>query len=123
MTALPKNIYFDASDDIVNKYNNTVYRTIKLKPLDVTSDSYAEYNKDSNVTKPKFKVDDHVRISKCKNIFSKGYNQNWSEEIFVVSKIKDTVLWTYIITDLNGGKVGGSFYEKKFQKQIKTNSE
>ena len=62
MTAVSKNIYFDVLDDIVNKYNNAVHRTIKMKPIDVTSDSYAEYNEDSNVTKPKFRVGDHVRI-------------------------------------------------------------
>ena len=76
-------------DNIDNKYNNTVHRIIKIKPIDVTSDSCAEYNEDSNVTEPKFKVGDHVRISKCKNIFAKGYTQNRSEEHFVVSKIKD----------------------------------
>ena len=48
-----------------------------MKPIDVTSDSYAEYNEDSNEKDPKFKVGDHVRISKYKNIFAKGYNQNW----------------------------------------------
>ena len=116
MTAISKNVYFDVLDDIVNKYNNTVHRTIKMKPIDVTSDSYAEYNEDSNVTKPKFKVGDHVRISKYKNIFAKGYTQNWSEEIFVVSKIKNTVPWTYVISDLNGEPITGSFYEKELQK-------
>ena len=84
-----KKFYFDVLDNIDNKYNNTVHRIIKIKPIDVTSDSYAEYNEDSNVTEPKFKVGDHVRISKCKNIFAKGYTQNRSEEHFVVSKIKD----------------------------------
>ena len=116
MTAVSKSVYFDVLDDIVNKYNNTVHRTIKMKPIDVTSDSYAEYNEDSNVTKPKFKVGDHVRISKYKNIFAKGYTQNWSEEIFVVSKIKNTVPWTYVISDLNGEPITGSFYEKELQK-------
>ena len=62
MTAVSKNVYFDVLDDIVNKYNNTVHRTIKMKPIDVTSDSYAEYNEDSNEKDPKFKVGDHVRI-------------------------------------------------------------
>ena len=66
---------------IVNKYNNTVHRTIKIKPIDVTSDSYAEYNKDSNKRNAKFKVGDHIRISKYKNIFAKGYFPNLSEEI------------------------------------------
>ena len=91
MTAFPKNVYFYVLDDIVDKYNNTVHKSIKMKPIDVTSDSYADYNEDSNVTKPKFNVGYHVRISKYKNIFAKGYTQNWSEEVFVVSKIKDTV--------------------------------
>ena len=116
MTAVSKNIYIDVLGDIVNKYNNTVHRTIKMKLIDVTSDSYAEYNEDSNVTNPKFKVGDHVRISKYKNIFAKGYTPNWSEEVFVVSKIKNTVPWTYVVSDLNGEEITGSFYEKELQK-------
>ena len=64
MTALSKNVYFDVFDDLVNKCNKTAHRTIKLKPIDVTSDSYAEYNTDSNEKDSKFKVSDHVRISK-----------------------------------------------------------
>ena len=65
-----------------------------MKPIDVTSDSYGEYNEDSSKKIPKIKVGDHVRISKYKNIFAKGYAPNWSEEGFVVSKIKNTVPWT-----------------------------
>ena len=103
-------------EDIVNKYNNTIPRTTKIKPIDVTSDSYAEYNEDSNEKDPKFKVGDHVRISKYKNIFAKGYTQNWSEEVFVVSKIKNTVPSTYVINDVNGEPITGSFYEKELQK-------
>ena len=72
MTATSKNVYFHVSDKIVNKYNNTVHKNIKMKPIDATSDSYAEYNEDSNEKDPKFKVGDHVRISKYKNIFAKG---------------------------------------------------
>ena len=79
-------------------------------------DSYAEYSEDSNVTNPKFKVRDHVRISKYKNIFAKGYTQNWSEEVYIVSKIKNKIPWTYVISDLNGEKISGSFYEKELQK-------
>ena len=116
MTAVSKNVYFDVLDDIVDKYNNTVHRSIKMKPIDIASDSYAEYIEYYNVTKPKFKVVDRVRISKYKNIFTKGYTQNWSEEVFVVRKIKHTVLWTYVISDLNGGPIAGSFYEKELQK-------
>ena len=110
MTAISKNVYFDVLDDIVNKYNNTVHRTIKMKPIDVTSDSYAKYNEDSNVTKPRCKVGDHVGISKYRIIFAKGYTWNWSEKDFVVSKIKNTFLRTYVISDLNGELIAGSFY-------------
>ena len=69
MTAVSKNLYFDVLDDIVNKYNNTLHRTIKMKPVDLTSDSYAEYNEDSTEKDPKFKVGDRVRISKYKKTF------------------------------------------------------
>ena len=102
MTTVSKNVYFDVLDDIVNKYNNTVHRTIKMKPIDITPDSYAEYNEDFNKKYPNFKVDDHVRISKYNNIFAEGYPPNSSEEVFVVSKIKNTVPWTYVVSDLNG---------------------
>ena len=87
-----------------------------MRPIDVTSDSYAEYSKCFNVIKPKFKVGDHVRISKYKNIFAKGYTKNWSERVFVVSKIKNTVPWTYVISDLKGEPITGSFDEKELQK-------
>ena len=116
MTVVSQNVYFHVSDDIVNKYNNTVHRSIKTKPIDVTSDSYAEYNEDSNEKGPRFKVGDRVKISKYKNVFAKGYTQNWSEEVFVVSKIKNTVSLTYVINDVNGEPITGSFYEKELQK-------
>ena len=116
MAAISKNVYFDVLDDIVDKYNNTVHRTIKMKPIDVTDDSYAEYNEDFNKKDPKFKVGDHVRISKYKNIFAKGYAPNWLEEVFVVSGIKNTVPWTYIVSELNGEEITGIFYEKELQK-------
>ena len=81
--------YFNVLDDIVNKYNNTVHRTIKMKPIAAMDDSYFEYNENFNKNDPK--VGDHVRISKYKNLFAKGYTPNWSEEVFVFSKIKNTV--------------------------------
>ena len=121
MTAFTKNVYFDVLYDIVNKYNTTVHRTIKMKPIDVTDDSYNEYNEDFNKKDLNFKVGGHVRISKYKNIFAKGYTPNWSEEVFVVSKIKNTVPWTYIVSDLNGEKITGSFYEKELQKTSQEN--
>ena len=82
MTAISKSAYFDVLDDIFYKYNNAVHRTIKMKPIDVMGDSYAEYNEDFNKKDPKLEVGDHVRISKYKNTFAKGYTPNWSEEIF-----------------------------------------
>ena len=94
-------------DDIVNKCNNTIHRTNKMKPIDVTDDSFAEYNEESNKRNPKFKVGDHVRISKYKNIFAKGYAPNWSEEIFVIKKVKNTVPWTYVINPIQDGGAGG----------------
>ena len=87
-----------------------------MKPIDVTGDSYAEYNEDFNKKDPKFKVGDHVKISKYKNIFAKGYAPNWTEEVLVVSVIKNTVPWTYIVSDMNGEETTGSLYEKELQK-------
>ena len=101
---------------LLKKYSHTVHRTIKMKPIDVTYDSYAEYNVDSNEKDPKFKIGDHVRISKYKNILAKGYTPNWSEEVFVISKIKNTVPCTYVISDLKGEEIVGTFYEKELQK-------
>ena len=87
-----------------------------MKLIDVTNDSYAEYNENFNKKDLKFKVSDHVRISKYKNIFAKGCTPNWSEEVFAVNNIKNTVPWIYVANDLNGEKITGSFYEKKLQK-------
>ena len=115
MTATSKNLYFDVLDDTVNKYNNTVHRTIKMKPINVMDDSYVDYDEDFNKKDPKFKIGDHVRISKCKNIFANEYTPNWFEEVFIVSKIKNTVPQTYV-NDLNGEKITGSFYKKELQK-------
>ena len=115
MTAISKNVHYDALDDIVNINSNTVHRTIKMKPVDVTNDSFAEYNEESNKKDPKFKVGDHVRISKYKNIFAKGYAPNWSEEVFVINKINNTVPRTYAISVLNDEKITGNFYEKELQ--------
>ena len=72
---------------------------------------------------PKFKIGDHVRISKYKNIFAKRYMPNWSEEVFIINRIRNTVPWTYVINDLNGEAIIRTFYEKELQKLIKKNSE
>ena len=89
MTSISKNVYIDKLDDKVNKCN-----------------------KEGS----KFKVGDHVRISKYKNIFAKGYFPNWSEEVFVISKVKSIVPWTYVISDLKYKEIVGIFYKKDLQK-------
>ena len=120
MTAISKNVYFDVSDDIVNKYNNTVHRATKMKPINVKGNTYVysmglHSKKEVNDKDSKFKVADHVRISKYKNIFGKGYMSNWSEEVFVIKKVKSTVPSTYVNNDLNGEEIIGTFYEKELQ--------
>ena len=121
MTAISKNVSFDVLNDTVDEYSNTYPKTIKMKPIDVKSDSFAEYYEEPNEKDPKFKVGDHVRISNYKNIFAKGHAPNWNEGIFVVKKIKNTVPWTYVISDLNGEEIIGSFYEKELQKTNQKN--
>ena len=116
MTSISKNVYIDKLDDIANEYNNTQHRTAKMKPIDVKDNTYNDFGKEVNDNDPKFKAGDHVRISKYKNIFAKGYTPNWSEEVFVIKKIKNTVPWTYVIDDLYGEEITGTFYEKELQK-------
>ena len=116
MTSVSKNVYIDKLDDIVNEYNNTYHRTIKMKPVDVKDNAYIDFNKEVNDKDPKFKVGDHVRISKYKNIFTKGYTSKCSEEVFVIKKLKNKVPWTYVINDLKGEEIIGTFYEKELQK-------
>ena len=115
MTSISKNVYIDKLDDIVNEYNNTYHRTIKMKPVDVKDNTYIDFKKEVNDKDPKFKVGDHVRISKYKNIFAKEYTPNWSEEVFVIKKVNNTVPWTYVINDLNVEEIIGTFYEKELQ--------
>ena len=102
MTSISKNAYINKLDDIVNEYNNTYHRAIKMKPVDIKDNTYIDFEKEVNDKDPKFKVGDHVRISKSKNIFAKGYTPNWSEEVFIIKRVKNTVQWTYIINGLNG---------------------
>ena len=115
MTSISKNVYIDKLDDIVKKYNNTYNKSIKMKPVDVKDNTYIGFKKEVNDKNPKFKVGDQVRISKYKNIFAKGYMPNWSEEIFIIKKIKNTVPWTYVINDLNVEEIIGTFYENELQ--------
>ena len=114
MTAVSKNVYTDKLDDIINEYNNTYHRTINMKPIE--DNRYTDYNDKY----PKFKVGDHVRKSKFKNIFAKGFIPNWSEELFVIKELKNNIPWTYVINDLNVEEIIEIFYQKELQKNKST---
>ena len=116
MTAISQNVYIDKLDEIVNEYNNRYHRTIKMKPVDVKDNIYIDFKNEVNDKNPKFKVGDHVRLSKYKNIFAKGYTPSQSEDVFVIKKVKNIVPWTYVITDLNGEEITGTFYEKELHR-------
>ena len=91
MTSISKHVYIDKLNDIVHKYNNTYHRTIKMKPVDVKSNTYIESSKEINNKDPKFEIGDTVRILDYKNIFVKCYTPNWYEEVFVIKKVKNIV--------------------------------
>ena len=113
---LKNKIYQHMTNDIVDKYKNTYHRTIKIKPIDLGDDSFAEYNEESNEKDPKFKVVimsgfQSTKIFLLKDIFLIGV------KVFLsLKKIKDTLPWTYVISDLNGEEIVRSFYEKELQK-------
>ena len=124
MTSVSKNVYIDKLDNIVNKYNNTYHITIKIKPadvkssntyhitikmkpVDVKSSTYIDFSKENSNKDPKFKICDNVRVPKYKNIFANVYTPNWSEEVFVIKNITNTV--PYVINDLNGEENVGTF--------------
>ena len=108
MTSVPNKVCLNKLDDIVDEYNNTYHRTIKVKPVDVKDNTYIDFKN--------YKVVNNVRISKYKNIFAKGYTPNWCEEVFIISKTKNAVIRTDDINDLNGEETTGTFYEKELQK-------
>ena len=105
MTSVSKNVYSNKLDNIVNKCNHTYHNTIKIKPDDVKSSTYIDFDKKNSKEDPKFKVSYHVKISNYENIFEKGCISNWSEKVFVIIKVKNTVPWTYVISDLKGEKL------------------
>ena len=113
VTVISTNVYFDVLDDIVNKYNNTVHRTIKMKTIDVTDDSYAKYNEDFNKKDPKLVI--MLEFQNIKTVSLKDQLQI-GRKSFVVSGIKNIVPWTYVINVLNSEEITGSFYEKELQK-------
>ena len=116
MTSMSKIFCFDKLDDIVNKYNNIHHSKSKMKTADVKSNTYTDFSKENNKKDSKFKAGDHVGISRYKNIFAKGYIPNWSDETFLIKKVKNVVLWRYLTNDLNSEKTLRTFYEKELQK-------
>ena len=103
-------------NNIGNKYNNTNHRTIKIKSIDSKSGSKSG----SNAKDAKFRISDRVRISKYKNIFAIIYAPNWSEEVFVITTVKNITPWIYLISDHNGEEIDGRLYEKEWQKTNQT---
>ena len=118
-TLISKNVYIDKLHDIFNKYNNTYHSTVKMKSVDVKTNTYIDFNKGNSKEYPKFEVGDHVRISKFKNIFAEGCIPNLSEEVFLIKKVKNIVLSIYVISDLNGEKIVETICEKEFLEKRK----
>ena len=83
-----------------------------MKHVDVKSNTHIDFNKEINNKDPKVKIGDFVVIWKYKNIFAKGYTPSWFEELFVIKKVENAVSWTYVISDIKGQEIVGTFYEK-----------
>ena len=123
MISISKNIYIDKLDDIVNKYNNAYHSTIKKKPVDTENNTYIDFKNYVNDVDPKFKVGDHVRISKYKNIFAKGYMPNWSEEVLLIMKLKILFHGHTLLMISTVMKLLEFFMKKNCRKQINKNLE
>ena len=114
VNSVSKHVYIYKLDDIVNEYNNAYHRTVKMKPVDVKSNTYINFSKQINDEDSKFKIGDIVRISKCfcKRLCSKLVWRN-------LCYYKNTVPWPYVISDLKGEEIAGFFYEKELQQTNK----
>ena len=88
-----------------------------MKPVDVKSTAYIDFGAENNYKSSEFEIGDHVRISKCKIVFIKGYTPNWSEDVFMIKRITNAVPCRNVIENLNGEEILGNFYE--IEKQIK----
>ena len=109
-------MYTDKLYAITNSYNNRYHSKIKMRSVDVKSSTYIDPSEEISDKDLKYKIGDNVRIWKYKNIFAEGYVPNWSEEVFVVEKVKNIVPWTDVIGDLKIEEIVGTFYEKELQK-------
>ena len=112
---MSKNVYIHKLADIADEYDNTYHSTIKIKPIDVKSSTYIDFGIEKKEKDLKSEVGDHVRISKYKNIFAKGYTPS-----FLIKKAKNTVLWTYVTEDVHREEIIATFYEKELQKTNQT---
>ena len=119
MTSVSNNVHIDKLDNIVNKYNNTYYNTIKMKPIDVKFNTCTDFGIENNDKNPKFEVDNHVRISKYKNILVKGYTPNWSKEVFIIKRVKNTVPWILLLVILMVKNLLKRFIRKNCKKKKK----
>ncbi|CAD7001699.1 unnamed protein product [Ceratitis capitata] len=108
--------WIDIYKDLINDYNNTIHSTIRMTPNDVNSSNEQHlldtvYSNLKVFRRPKFKINDEVRISKYKHVFEKGYTPNWTTEVFKIKSIKNTNPTTYILEDYQGNTIEGGFYE------------
>jgi len=114
--------YLDVLPEMVEKYNNTYHRSIKMTPVQASNPKNSEkvyfnlYKNMPEKTEPKFQIGDRVRIFKKKNIFDKGFTTNWTKELFIITEVQNTIPPTYKIQDLNGENIEGTFYEQELQK-------
>ena len=114
--------WLDVLDDLTDSYNNTYHRSIKMKPVDVSrknsEDVWLNLYGHLKPSQPRtqLKVNDSVRISRFKHVFSKGYDKNWSTEIFFIDQVKQTSPVTFTLRDQLGEKIVGSYYQHELQK-------
>ena len=114
-------IFYNILDELVNNYNNKYHSTIKMTPIEGSKKINEKkikniYNFEKTKKLGKFKIGDKVRLSLEKNIFEKGYETNWTQEIFVIYDIKYSNVPYYYLKDLNNEKLQGTFYEQELQK-------
>ena len=104
--------YLPYFNNLVDQCNNTYHHSINKTPINVDCSALTE-KIETNPKSPKYKVNYRVRVTKYKNIFRKGYTENWSRKVFTIDFGLKTNLWTYKIKDLHIEKIIQSFYEKE----------
>ena len=114
-------IFYNILDELVNNYNNKYHSTIKMSPIEGSKKINEKkikniYNFEKTKKPGKFRIGDRVRLSLEKNIFEKGYDTNWTQEIFVIYDIKYSNVPYYYLKDLNNEKLQGTFYQEELQK-------